>query len=169
MNDKHVAFAGEVVEMHLRKQAVLDHLFHICEAIDNFDCESWADGFTEDCRYRMIPRENYDRGLPLCLIDDDRAGLLQRVKLITELWQFEPFRETRQLSNVVVNSPSENIASAKATMAVYRTTSEGESSLHMVARIEDNLVNLGETGWKIKERLVILESFKVHNNIVLPA
>ncbi len=169
MSNKDVAFAGEAVEIHLRKQAVLDHLYRVCEAIDNFDCETWADGFSDDCQYRMIPRENYDRGLPLCLIDDDRAGLLQRVKLITELWQYEPFRETRQLSNVVVTSPSEGTATAKATIAVYRTSSEGESSLHMVARIEDNLVNLGDRGWKIKERLVILESFKVHNNIVLPA
>jgi 3-phenylpropionate/cinnamic acid dioxygenase small subunit len=169
MSDQHVAFASDAIEMHLRKQAVMDHLYGVCEAIDNFDCETWADGFAEECRYRMIPRENYDQGLPLCLIDDDRAGLLQRVKLITELWQYESFRETRQLSNVVVTSPSEEAASAKATIAVYRTTSEGESSLHMVARIEDTLVNPGGRGWKIKERVVILESFKVHNNIVLPA
>jgi 3-phenylpropionate/cinnamic acid dioxygenase small subunit len=168
MSDQDVAFASDAVEIHLRKQAVMDHLYRLCEAIDNFDCESWADGFTEDCRYRMIPRENYDRSLPLCLIDDDRAGLLQRVKLITELWQYGPFRETRQLSNVVVVSTSEEAASAKGTMAVYRHTSEGESSLHMVARIEDSLVNLGGRGWKIKERVVILESFKVHNNIILP-
>ena len=91
------------------------------------------------------------------------------MKLITELWQYSPFRETRQLANVVVTSTSEDTANAKATIAVYRHTSEGESSLHMVARIEDSLVNLGGRGWKIKERLVILESFKVHNNIILPA
>ena len=169
MSNREMASASEAVEIQLRKQSVLDHLYRLCEAIDNFDCETWADGFAEDCRYRMIPRENYDRGLPLCLIDDDRAGLLQRVKLISELWQYSPFRETRQLSNVVVTSPTEETASAKATMVVYRHTSEGESFLHMVARIEDSLVNLGDRGWKIKDRLVILESFKVHNNIILPA
>jgi len=169
MNDKNTAIASDAIEVLLRKQAVLDHLYKVCKAIDNFDCETWAESFTDDCRYRMIPRENYDQGLPLCLIDDDRAGLLQRVKLITELWQYQPFRETRLLSNVIVSSPSEGTATAESTMAVYRTTLDGESSLHMVARIEDTLVHVSDRGWKIQERLVILESFKVHNNIVLPA
>jgi len=169
MSDRELAVSNEAVEVYLRKQAVLEHLYRVCQAIDNFDCEAWADSFTEDCRYRIIPRENYDRGLPLCLIDDDRAGMLQRVKLIKELWQYEPFRETRQLSNVSVSSPSEESATAKSTLTVYRTTAEGESSLHMVARVEDHLRYLGEQGWKIQERLVILESFKVRNNLILPA
>lgn len=168
MNDPGLAVDNESVECLLRKQAIQDHLFRLCQAIDNFDCQIWADGFTSDCRYRMIPRENYDRGLPLCLIDDDRAGLLQRVKLITELWQYEPFRETRLLSSVLITASSEDSAAAASTIAVYRTNSEGESRLHMVARIEDRLVHLPGEGWKIKDRLVILESFQVHNNIILP-
>ena len=169
MSDHRLVISGEAMEVSLRKQAVQEHLYKVCEAIDNFDCEAWVDCFADDCRYRMIPRDNYDRSLPLCLIDDDRAGLLQRVKLITELWQYRPFRETRQLANVQVSSPNEESATAKATLTVYRTTADGESSVHMVARTEDSLVQVPSRGWKIKERLVILESFKVHNNIILPA
>jgi salicylate 5-hydroxylase small subunit len=169
MTEKEAALASDAIEIQLRKQAVREHLYRACDALDSFDCQTWANCFTDDCRYRMVPRDNYDRGLPLCLIDDDRAGLLQRVKLITELWQYQPFRETRLLSNVIVTSASETTATAKSNIAVVRTTLEGDSSLHMVARIEDSLVNLGGQGWKIRERLVILESFKVHNNIILPA
>ena len=168
MNDSGLALDNESLECLLRKQAIQDHLHRLCQAIDNFDCQTWAEGFTSDCRYRMVPRENHDRGLPLCLIDDDRTGLLQRVKLITELWQYEPFRETRLLSNVLVTASSEDSAAASSTIAVYRTSIEGESRLHMVARIEDRLVHVSAEGWKIKERLVILESFQVHNNIILP-
>jgi 3-phenylpropionate/cinnamic acid dioxygenase small subunit len=90
------------------------------------------------------------------------------MKLITELWQYEPFRETRMLSNVLVSAASEEAASATAAISVYRTNSEGESRLHMVARMEDLLLQVPGQGWKIKDRLVILESFKVHNNIILP-
>lgn len=168
MNDPGIAVDNASLECLLRKQAIQDHLLRLCQAMDDFDCQTWADGFTNDCRYRMIPRENYDRGLPLCLIDDDRAGLLQRVKLITELWQYETFRETRLLSNVLVSAASGETAIATAAIAVYRTNSEGESRLQMVARIEDRLVHVPGQGWKIKERLVILESFQVHNNIILP-
>lgn len=169
MNDPGLAVDNESLDCLLRKQAIQDHLFRLCQAIDNFDCQTWADGFADECRYRMVPRENYDRGLPLCLIDDDRDGLLQRVKLITELWQYEPFRETRLLANVLVTDSSKESAAASSTIAVYRTSAEGESRLQMVARVEDQLVLIPGKGWKIKERLVILESFQVHNNIILPA
>ena len=34
-------------------------------AVDAGDWDAWAELFIDDCRYRLQPRENYDRGLPL--------------------------------------------------------------------------------------------------------
>ena len=33
-------------------------------ALDNDRLEAWAEFFTEDCRYEIIPKENVDAGLP---------------------------------------------------------------------------------------------------------
>jgi 3-phenylpropionate/cinnamic acid dioxygenase small subunit len=36
--------------------------------LDDNDLESWPDFFTEDCFYQVIPRENWDNGLPLATL-----------------------------------------------------------------------------------------------------
>jgi salicylate 5-hydroxylase small subunit len=33
-------------------------------ALSGGDWEAWPDFFTEDCLYRLIPRENHERGFP---------------------------------------------------------------------------------------------------------
>ena len=33
--------------------------------LDDGDFERWPEFFTERCSYRIVPRENHDRGLPL--------------------------------------------------------------------------------------------------------
>ena len=35
--------------------------------LDAVDLERWPEFFTEPCFYEIIPRENYDRGLPLAM------------------------------------------------------------------------------------------------------
>ena len=34
-------------------------------ALDDGELERWPDFFTEDCIYKIIPRENYENDLPL--------------------------------------------------------------------------------------------------------
>lgn len=37
-------------------------------AVDSNDWDKWIDLFVEDCDYRVQPRENHERGLPLATI-----------------------------------------------------------------------------------------------------
>ena len=41
------------------------------------ELERWPDLFTEDCLYRVIPRENYERGYTLCTMQAESRGMLQ--------------------------------------------------------------------------------------------
>ena len=45
-------------------------------AIDDGRLEEWPEFFTEDCLYRIIPKENFDRGLPASVIFCDNRGML---------------------------------------------------------------------------------------------
>jgi 3-phenylpropionate/cinnamic acid dioxygenase small subunit len=38
------------------------------EALDDGELERWPALFTEKCLYEVVPRENFDRGLPLAVI-----------------------------------------------------------------------------------------------------
>ena len=52
------------IQVELRLE-VEDLYAEYCAALDEGRYEDWAALFTEDCLYRIVPRDNHDRGLPL--------------------------------------------------------------------------------------------------------
>ena len=70
----------------------IEDLLHAYGAVlDASDLDQWPDFFTDDCFYQVIPRENYDRGLPLALIRCESKGMLKdRVFAIRETMMYEP-------------------------------------------------------------------------------
>ncbi|HEX3412719.1 MAG TPA: nuclear transport factor 2 family protein [Stellaceae bacterium] len=46
------------------RAAVWDLLAEYGALIDMAKFDEWLDLFAEECRYRIVPRENFDRGLP---------------------------------------------------------------------------------------------------------
>ena len=53
--------------------------------LDAVELERWPDFFVEDCRYRVLSRENHDAGLPLSLIYCDGRNMLKdRVTALRE-------------------------------------------------------------------------------------
>ena len=50
----------------LRLRLELEDLFAAYAAcLDDGELERWPEFFTDDCRYEIIPRENFERGLPV--------------------------------------------------------------------------------------------------------
>ena len=48
--------------------------------VDSTDWNQWPEFFLEDGAYRLQPRENFDAGLPLCLLAlESRAMIMDRV------------------------------------------------------------------------------------------
>ncbi len=151
----------------LKKEAVVAYLHRLCRMLDEFDIRGFVDEFPDDGSYRLIPRDNYERRLPVHVIDDDKRRLIYRMELITEHWHYERFREMRMLSNVMVEFPDAETAIAKSNLLVYQTDAEGRTNLHMACVLEDRIVAAGGR-WRIKDRLAILESFLPNEAIVVP-
>src|SRR6516225_2884364 len=61
-------------------------------ALDQADWEKWPEFFTENCTYKLQPRENYDRGLPLATLAFESKGMLKdRVYGMTETIFHDPY------------------------------------------------------------------------------
>jgi 3-phenylpropionate/cinnamic acid dioxygenase small subunit len=155
------------VELLLKRDSVVHYQVRLAALLDEQKYDEFVAEFTEDGGYRLIPRENHDRGLPTCIIDDTRDRLIYRSQLIASQWHHGRFRETRMLSNFDVEFPGTDVAQAKANFAVYHTDAEGETRLHMVGRLEDSLV-MKQGRWRIRRRFAILETFKPTEVIVYP-
>ncbi|MBF6570279.1 MAG: nuclear transport factor 2 family protein [Candidatus Binataceae bacterium] len=151
----------------LKKEAVVAYLFRLCRMLDDFEIKRFVEEFTDDGTYRLIPRDNHERKLPVHVIDDNKSRLIYRTNVITDHWHYERFRETRMLSNVMVEFPSDRNAIAKSNLIIYHTDAEGRTKLHMTCVLEDHLVAL-DGRWRIKDRIAILESFLPDEAIVVP-
>ena len=47
------------------------------EVIDGGKLERWPELFVEPCLYRIVSKENYDKGLPLSLMRCESLGMLK--------------------------------------------------------------------------------------------
>src|SRR2546423_10220549 len=47
------------------------------EAIDSGELERWPELFVEPCLYRIVSKENHDKGLPLSLMRCESLGMLR--------------------------------------------------------------------------------------------
>src|SRR5271165_2910285 len=61
------------------------------DALDDGELESWPDFFTENCVYKITPRENFEQNLPVALIYcESRDMLFDRVVAIRETTLYVP-------------------------------------------------------------------------------
>ena len=60
--------AKSAVEARALRADIYDFNSAYAACIDDGDIMQWPDFFTEDAIYKVIPRENYDQGLPLATI-----------------------------------------------------------------------------------------------------
>ncbi|MCB2000132.1 MAG: nuclear transport factor 2 family protein, partial [Rhodoferax sp.] len=60
--------------------------------VDAADWDAWCELFTDDCVYKLIPRENHERGLPLATMDFESKGMLKdRAYAIRETLFHDPY------------------------------------------------------------------------------
>ena len=59
---------------------------------DSAEWEKWPDFFVEDGTYRLQPRENFEQGLPLCLLAlESQAMIKDRVYGVKETLYHDPY------------------------------------------------------------------------------
>lgn len=137
------------------------------EAIDD-ELERWPDFFTEDCEYRIIPRENLDAGLPACLIFCDSRGALEDRVVALRKANIYPEHYTRHLiGRPHIESIEQAQIRARSNFAVLQTRKGGDASVYAAGKYLDLIVHDGG-GLKLKSRSCVLDSGRVRTLLVTP-
>jgi anthranilate 1,2-dioxygenase small subunit len=145
--------------------AVCDLLAEYGALIDMAKFDEWLDLFAEECRYQIIPRENFDRGLPAGLVFcDSRAMLEDRIRALREANKYNIHTDRH-----VVGLPRvfEDGLALEAPFAVFQTNQEGETRLFATGLYRDRLEILGQR-LKIRDKLVLLDTFAVPSLLATP-
>ena len=147
----------------------LEELYHDYAAcLDDGELERWPEFFTETCIYKVVPRENHERGLPLAVLScESRAGLQDRVTAVRETAVFGPRALRHIVSGVrVLEQHGERIQST-ASYAVFETLPGEETRVFNVGRYLDVVVRDG-VALRFAERICVFDSVLVPGSLVYP-
>jgi salicylate 5-hydroxylase small subunit len=137
-------------------------------AVDSGHWDLWPEFFTEQCVYKLIPRENHERGFPLCTLSFTSKGMLKdRVYGIQETLYHDPYYQRHVVGAPVVRRVEEGRIHAEANYAVFRTKLDKASTVFNVGRYIDTIVQTPE-GLKFAERLCVYDSEMIPNAIIYP-
>lgn len=137
-------------------------------AVDSGNWKLWPEFFTEQCVYKLQPRENHERGFPLCTLSFTSKGMLKdRVYGIQETLFHDPYYQRHVVGAPIVRKVVEGRIQAEANYAVFRTKLDGASTVFNVGRYIDTIVQTPE-GLKFAERLCVYDSEMIPNSIIYP-
>jgi salicylate 5-hydroxylase small subunit len=137
-------------------------------AIDTQDWDKWISMFTEDCDYRVQPRENHERGLPLSTLALLSRGMLQdRAYGIKETLFHDPYYQRHVIGAPLVESVVDGVIVAQANYAVFRTKLSQETTVFNVGRYLDRVVTT-PGGLRFAQRHCIYDSEMIPNSLIYP-
>ena len=137
--------------------------------VDAADWDGWVEMFTEDCRYKLQPRENHERGFPLATLAFEVQGMLKdRVYGIRETLFHDPYYQRHVIGAPLVHRVDEaGVIHCEANYAVLRTRLSKESTVFNVGRYIDEVVRT-PAGLKFASRLVVYDSEMIPNSLIYP-
>ncbi len=138
------------------------------DSLDRGDYEAWIAMFAPDCIYKVVPRENFDAGLPLCTMALEGQGMLRdRAYGITNTLFHAPYYQRHVIGVAQVVSDNGTAIQATANYSVFRTKPGSVSEVYNVGRYLDRFV-YGDRGLLLQERLCIFDSELILNSLIYP-
>jgi salicylate 5-hydroxylase small subunit len=137
-------------------------------AVDSGNWDLWPEFFTDQCVYRLQPRENHERGFPLATLAFTSKGMLKdRVYGIKETLFHDPYYQRHVVGSPVIRNVADGRIHCEANYAVFRTKLSDASSVFNVGRYIDRVVRTPD-GMKFESRECIYDTEMIPNSIIYP-
>lgn len=136
--------------------------------IDDERFDDWPGFFTEDCVYRVIPRENHAAGYPLATISlKGTAGLRDRVYGVTSTLFHAPYYQRHIIGLPRILGVDGDEIRVEANYLVVRTKRDEPSDIFNTGRYIDRVVKTAD-GLRFKEKLCVFDSELIPNSLIYP-
>lgn len=153
-----VALRFEIADLYAAYSACLDQ--------GRYD--EWPDFFIEECVYKVVPRENFDRNLPLATLAFESRGMLKdRIYGVTQTLFHQPYYQRHIVSGVRILGLEGATVRTEANYLVLRTKKNEPSEVYNCGRYLDTLVREGG-GLKFAEKLCVFDSELIPNSLIYP-
>ena len=138
------------------------------DALGEGDYERWPGFFTEACVYKVIPRENYDAGLPLGLMQAESRGMLaDRIAAIRNTTLYAPRLVRRLVGSITLRAVEPDCMRLSASFAAFQTMLNEPSQVFLCGRFYDRVVEDGDA-LRFAERICVTDSTLVPTSLIFP-
>ncbi|MGI8743933.1 MAG: aromatic-ring-hydroxylating dioxygenase subunit beta [Bryobacteraceae bacterium] len=150
------------------KWEVEELLDRYIQCLDEERLEDWPEFFTDTAVYRIIPRENLERGYSLATMSCESKGMMMdRVAAIRNACVFSRRYLRHLVTSVRLAGREGDCYLAQANYAVLQTTQGDETKVFNAGRYADKIVFLNGTP-KFQEKIVIYDSLQIPGMLVIP-
>jgi salicylate 5-hydroxylase small subunit len=141
-------------------------------ALDERQLARWPGFFTEVCSYKLQSRENFERGLPLCVLHlESRAMLQDRVYGAESTIYHDPYaqRHITGLPRLLAREPGPDgdTLAVEAPVLVLRTKRDAMPEILLVGRYLDRVVPTAE-GLRFAQRWLVFDNDLLANSVIDP-
>jgi len=155
--------------MTLDRDTLRDFYDDYYNTLDDVRLDDWPAFFTEDCIYRVIPRENFEAGYTLSTIyAESRGMLIDRVMGITRTQMYAPRYYRRFPGPLRIVSRVGESVRTRHNLLVVQTLIDKPTEIVLSAVCHDALVVDGGRPL-LAERVVVFDSEMIPNSLIYPA
>lgn len=150
---------------YLKLTALLHQSAHL---LDSNDLSTWPDLFIADGRYKLQSRENFDAGLPLCIMDYESQGMLRdRIYGVQNTIYHDPYSQRHVCSAPLISSWMDSEIQCESSYVVTRTQRDAMPQILSVGRYIDIIVRDAEA-LKFKARTAVYDNDLLPNSVIKP-
>lgn len=136
--------------------------------LDEERFEDWPAFFTDNCLYRITPRENFERGLPLATWrSETRGGLEDRIVAIRKTMVYAPRYVRRLVTGIRILGWEGDALEVRANYLALETLLDELTRVFSTGQYRDRIV-LVDGKLKFREKLVVFDSQLVPNSLIFP-
>ena len=115
-----------------------------------------------------MPRENFERGLPLATwLCESKGYLKDRVVAIRKTLLFAPRRIRRMVTGLRIIGWSDDALETRASYAAFETLTDETTRVFNVGAYRDKLVE-EDGALKFREKICVFDSLLVPNSLIFP-
>lgn len=136
--------------------------------LDEERFEDWPEFFSDPCLYKIVPRENFERGLPLATwLCESKGYLFDRITAIRKTAVYAPRYVRRMVSSIRVLGWTDAVLEVRANYLALETLQDELTRVFNAGQYRDKLV-VEDGTLKFREKLCIFDSLLVPNSLIYP-
>jgi salicylate 5-hydroxylase small subunit len=138
------------------------------EALDDNELERWPDFFVEDCLYKLVPRENWERKLPIALMLCESQGMLRdRVAAVRNTALYAPRSFRHLIGQFRIEAETPERIRVRANYVVLQTLVDDLTRIQNAGKYVDLVVRTAQ-GLRFQEKICVFDSVLVPNSLIYP-